>query len=796
MDRTLFTALPGKRILRLDGATGTELARQGMPPGVCPEKWVTENPAAIHAVQNSYIEAGSDIVYAPTFGANPRKLAEFGLEKECRELNAHLVRICRQGVGDRAMVFGDMAPTGELVEPFGECPFDDSVEVYKVQVRGLLEGGVDGFAIETMLDLQECRAALIAVRELAPDLPVMVTMTFDETGRTLTGCDPVSALICLQSLGADAFGCNCSVGPEAMARVMARLKPYARIPLVAKPNAGLPRLEGDKTVFDLGPAEFGAAAVKLMEAGASVIGGCCGTTPAHIAELNRLLGDRRAEKPLGLDGVVSSTAGFRRIAPGEPFSVIGERINPTGKKALQAELRAGSLELVRTFAREQSEAGASLLDVNFGLSGIDEADFMRRCTAELSVLLPGMPLSIDTTSAAVAERALRLYPGRALFNSISGERRKLEEVLPIVRRYGALPILLPLTDAGIPEKGSERIKVLDQLIADADVDDYLVDALVMTVGADLNAPRAAMEVVEYATGILHKGTTCGLSNVSFGLPGRPGVNAAFLSLAAGRGLASAIANPCAPGFMTTVASTDALLGRDPKFTRLTALAGTPGAPGEKKAAAAPEKKELTLFDAVVNGEEETALEQLRKLLDSGMEPLKIVDDILIPAINAVGEKFEKKEFFLPQLMFGASAMRKAMDHLKPLLLKSRSDRPAGPVFVVATVEGDIHDIGKNILTLLLENYGFSVIDLGKDVPCARVLEAAIEHNASFIGLSALMTTTMPRMREMAALLKENRLDIPLFVGGAAVDAEFARSIGACYAPDAMSSVRMALGMVK
>ncbi len=355
--------------------------------------------------------------------------------------------------------------------------------------------------------------------------------------------------------------------------------------------------------------------------------------------------------------------------------------------------------------------------------------------------------------------------------------------------------MLPLTDEGIPLTGEERIKVLDKLIADAGVEDYIVDALVMTVGADLNAPRAAMEVIGYASEKLGKGTTCGLSNVSFGLPGRASVNTAFLSLAAGCGLSSAIANPCVPEMMATVAAADALLGRDPKFTRLTAQASAAASPAGGTAAA-PVKKEFSLFEAVLAGEEELALAGVRKLLAEGMAPLKIVDDILIPAVNAVGEKFEKKEYFLPQLMFGAAAMRKAMDHLKPLLLKTQENKPAGPVFIMATVEGDIHDIGKNIVILLLENYGFTVIDLGKDVPCSEVLKAAVENKASFIGLSALMTTTMPRMREMAELLEREKLSIPLFVGGAAVDKEFADSIGAYYAADAMSSVRMALELVK
>ena len=415
MTRSEFKTLAIQRILRLDGATGTELAKRGMPPGVCPEAWILDNPDAIIDVQRCYAAAGSDIVYAPTFGGNPLKLAEFGLADRTEEINRELARLSRRAVPDK-FVFADIAPTGQLIEPYGELAFDEAVEIYKRQIRALLEsGGIDGFAIETMMDLQEARAALIAVRELS-ELPALVTLTFEPGGRTLTGVHPVSALVTLQGLGADAFGCNCSTGPEAMAGIIRSVKPYAKIPLAAKPNAGMPHLVDGETRFDLGPEAFAASAAALVGAGASLIGGCCGTTPEHIRLLSEAIGNSRP-RPVSAEkrGIVASPGRFRRIAADEPFALIGERINPTGKKALQAELRAGCLDLVRQFAREQSAQGAALLDVNFGLSGIDEAATMRRAGGEL-VLTTDTPLCIDSTNPEAVEAGLRIYPGRALFN--------------------------------------------------------------------------------------------------------------------------------------------------------------------------------------------------------------------------------------------------------------------------------------------------------------------------------------------------------------------------------------------
>ncbi len=803
MKRSEFRELASRKIIQLDGATGTELIKRGMPAGVCPELWVLEHPEAITDVQQAYVKAGSDIVYVPTFGGNPLKLAEFGLESRTAEINAELAAISRRAVSG-TLIFGDIAPTGQLVEPFGPLPFEECVELYKKQIAALLDGGVDGFAIETMMDLQEARAALLAVRELC-DLPAIVTLTFEPGGKTLTGIDPVAALVTLQALGADAFGCNCSTGPEAMAELIRRMKPYAEIPLAAKPNAGMPHLVGDKTVFDLAAPEFAEAAMHLAEAGANLMGGCCGTSPAHLAALHEKL---RGCKPLPpapvRRGVIASGTQFRRIALDEPFAIIGERINPTGKKALQAELRAGSLELVKTFAREQTELGAAVLDVNFGLSGIDETEMMRRGVSELVLACP-TPLCIDSTRPATVEAALRLYPGRALLNSISLEEERIKEVLPIAARYGAMLVLLPLTDDGIPETLGERIRVLEAIMAEAakygyTPADYAADALIMTISASPEAAAVSLDFIEYCARKLKISTVCGLSNVSFGLPGRPTVNLAFLGMALGRGLNTAISNPAAPGLTDMVVASDALNGKDNRLERYLAYhaakapspAGTAPARAQAPAELTPE---AALTESVLRGKREETLKRLDALLAAGADPGKIVNGILIPAITEVGNRFERKEYFLPQLMQSAAAMQQAMEKLEPLLQADSGDAPAGPVFLVATVKGDIHDIGKNIVTLLLKNHHFQVIDLGKDVPAETIVDAAIEHKAAFIGLSALMTTTMPQMRTVVELARSRGVTAPVIVGGAAVDETFAESIGAVYAADAMATVRAALKLI-
>jgi 5-methyltetrahydrofolate--homocysteine methyltransferase len=795
MTRSEFQKLLTEKIVILDGATGTELVKRGMPQGVCPELWILENPSAMIEIQQAYRAAGSDIVFVPSFGANRFKLEEFGLAGRLAEINRSLAGLSRCAVGD-GLVFGDLAPTGKFIEPLGDIPFEDVVNVYKEQVAALLEGNVDGFVIETMMDIQETRAALLAVKESC-ELPVMVTMTFDEHMRTLTGSDPVSALITLQAMGADAFGCNCSTGPGDMLEIIRTMKPYATIPLIAKPNAGIPKLVSGKTVFDMSPSAFAGYVPELAAAGINIMGGCCGSTPEHIREM-ALSAARCKQVPPVITALsaVSASRNYCLLGKDKPFAVVGERINPTGKKALQAELREGKLAMVNVFAREQAAAGASILDVNMGLSGIDEKEMMVKA---VKMLGSGLPLCIDSTSSEVIEAALRIYPGRALVNSISAEKSRLERTLPAAAKYGAMFILLPLADEGIPETFEGRKEIVEKVFCEAEKYGYskadiCVDGLVMTVSSNQNAARITLDLIEWCSRKFGVNTICGLSNVSFGMPQRAHVNNTFLAMAVGRGLNMAIANPAAEMLMPVVDAGNVLTGRDLKMKRYVEKYGAAGQGCKTVAAVKSDDPAQHVFNCILTGDEESIAGAINKALASGITAKDIVDKSLIPAINRVGELYDCKEYFLPQLIMSADTMRKGFEVLEPLLEenKSENDKPK-VVIVLATVEGDIHDIGKNIVALMLRNYGFEVVDLGKDVSARHIVAAAGKHNAAIIGLSALMTTTMVRMTEVIQLAKAEGLDkVKFMVGGAVVDQAYADEIGAdAYAPDAMEAVRIA-----
>jgi 5-methyltetrahydrofolate--homocysteine methyltransferase len=570
---------------------------------------------------------------------------------------------------------------------------------------------------------------------------------------------------------------------------------------VAKANAGMPKLVNNKTVFELSPEDFASKALKLADAGAGLLGGCCGTTPQHIKALNEALGDYKPKEfEAKINGVISSSSSFVEISSTMPLTIIGERINPTGKKAFQAELRSGSLDMAASFARTQTEQGAQILDVNFGLAGIDQTQMMK--DGLLAIMRAStLPLCIDSTNPETVEAALRYYPGRALLNSISLEKERIEKVLPIAAKYGAMLILLPLSDDGIPNSASERIDILEKIIVETkkynyQLHDCIVDALILTVSADSKAALSALEFIEKVTFEKKMATVCGLSNVSFGLPSRAIVNATFLAMAAKSGLTMAIANPEASNIMDTVRASNVLLNKDPGMKNFISFAqklsnNTTSATTTVQETVTAKTPEEKLFKAILDADNNSASAEINNLLASNKTPGEIVNTILIPALTEVGSKFEKKEYFLPQLMNSASTMSSAMAILEPLLAKNTSSSDLSPVFVMATVEGDIHDIGKNIVTLLLKNHNFKVIDLGKDVKAKVIVQAAIDNNAQVIGLSALMTTTMPKMEETLKLLKENNLNIPVIVGGAAVDSSFAQSIGAYFGEDAMDTVRIA-----
>lgn len=810
MTREAFRELVKKGPVLLDGATGTNLQKAGMPVGVCPEQWILENSEVLIDLQKRYVEAGTDILFAPTFTASRIKLKEYGLEDHLEEMNRKLVALSKEAAkGTNALVAGDLTMTGEQLYPLGDLMFEDLVDVYKEQAKIIAEAGADLFVVETMMSLQECRAAVLAIREVC-DLPVMVLLTYNEDGRTLYGTDPVTAVVVMQSLGADAVGMNCSTGPEAMLEPIAKMAEYATIPLLAKPNAGMPELIDGQTVFNVEPEEFAEVGKKLVEEGAAIIGGCCGTTPEHIRALKEAVKGIPVKAPLQTKRrMLTSERKSVEITLDGRFMVIGERINPTGKKKLQAELKEGSLNLVRTMALEQEENGASILDINMGMNGIDEKEMMLRTIYEVTSTVD-CPLCIDSSHVDIIEAALRIYPGRALINSISLEKEKFEKLLPIAKKYGAMFILLPLSDEGLPKDSAEKHGIIRTIMDEAvrigmAKEDIIVDGLVATIGANPNAALECFETFSYCKNELELPTACGLSNISFGLPERTYVNTAFLTMAIANGLTMAIANPSQELLMNAAFASDMLLNKkesdiryiermnflSEKYAGMERVmvqktpAGTSAAGGEIR-------KESTgsgVFQAVLKGNKEHVLEEVKKMLDGGAKPDEIINEHLIAAINEVGELFDKKKYFLPQLISSANTMKLAIEYLEPML--ERSNTEAMATIVVATVEGDIHDIGKNLVVLMLKNYGYHVIDLGKDVPADVIVDTAMNEGAKVIGLSALMTTTMMRMKDVVELAKEKGCTAKIVIGGAAITESFSDEIGADgYSKDAAECVKL------
>lgn len=810
MTREAFRELVKNGPVLLDGATGTNLQKAGMPVGVCPEQWILENSEVLIDLQKQYVEAGTDILFAPTFTASRIKLKEYGLEDHLEEMNRKLVALSKEAAkGTNALVAGDLTMTGEQLYPLGDLMFEDLVDVYKEQAKIIAEAGADLFVVETMMSLQECRAAVLAIREVC-DLPVMVSLTYNEDGRTLYGTDPVTAVVVMQSLGADAVGMNCSTGPEAMLEPIAKMAEYAAIPLLAKPNAGMPELIDGQTVFNVEPEEFAEVGKKLVEEGAAIIGGCCGTTPEHIRALKEAVKGIPVKAPLQTKRrMLTSERKSVEITLDGRFMVIGERINPTGKKKLQAELKEGSLNLVRTMALEQEENGASILDINMGMNGIDEKEMMLRTIYEVTSTVD-CPLCIDSSHVDIIEAALRIYPGRALINSISLEKEKFEKLLPIAKKYGAMFILLPLSDEGLPKDSAEKHGIISTIMDEAvrigmAKEDIIVDGLVATIGANPNAALECFETFSYCKNELELPTACGLSNISFGLPERTYVNTAFLTMAIANGLTMAIANPSQELLMNAAFASDMLLNKkesdiryiermnflSEKYAGMERVmvqktpAGTSAAGGEIR-------KESTgsgVFQAVLKGNKEHVLEEVKKMLDGGAKPDEIINEHLIAAINEVGELFDKKKYFLPQLISSANTMKLAIEYLEPML--ERSNTEAMATIVVATVEGDIHDIGKNLVVLMLKNYGYHVIDLGKDVPADVIVDTAMNEGAKVIGLSALMTTTMMRMKDVVELAKEKGCTAKIVIGGAAITESFSDEIGADgYSKDAAECVKL------
>ncbi|WP_303691349.1 homocysteine S-methyltransferase family protein [Megamonas hypermegale] len=783
-----------------DGAIGTMLQNAGMKPGDCPELLNVTNPKLVQKVHRAYFEAGSDIIETNTFGASKIKLAEYGLSDRMEEINRAAVQNVKIASGGKVKVAGAMGPTGGFIQPLGELDFDDVYQNYLEQAKVLAAAGADYILIETCIEIQEMRAALLAAKD-ACNLPVICQLSFSEDGRTVTGTDPQSAAVILSAMGADVIGANCSLGPEQLVPIVRELAENCSCPISIQPNAGMPHLVDGKTVFPMMPEDFGKWAPELVKAGATFIGGCCGTTPEHIRAIKKALEGvtEPVRKAPSENLALASRSKTVFIGRDLPTRLIGERINPTGRKKLAAEIKNGSFISVKREAIEQTQAGAQILDVNMGVAGIDQAQAMKKAVTEISQLV-NTPLAIDTSDAKALEAGLKAYPGRALINSVSAEPDRLKYFIPLAKRYGAAILCLPLSDEGIPKTGAERLEVAQKIIAEAKKyglkdSDFLLDALVMTIAADKDACNEVLETLRLYREHIGAPATMGLSNISFGLPNRPLINSTFFAMCLAAGLDAPIMNPYDDSMQNALSAASALLGKDPNGRDYSLTHSGQNVPvAQAKTAVSSGDIIEDIKNAIISGEKEAIADMVEQALNDGHKPNEITDKALSAAMNVVGKDFGAKKIFLPQVMLSAEAMREAF-------LKIKERIPADSVndkgkIVIATVKGDIHDLGKNIVAALLENNGYRVIDLGKDVDKETIVEAARENNADMIGLCSLMTTTITQIDEVIAELKKSGFKAKVMIGGAVVTREYADKVGAdAYAADGVEAVELAKKLI-
>ncbi len=778
--------------LYLDGGMGTLLQAKGLAAGELPERWCLTHPDVIEEIHRAYFAAGSNVVSTNTFGANRLKLSHAELD----EVIGAAVRIARNATdgAENRWVALDIGPTGRMLKPYGDLDFEEAVGIFAETVRLGVKHGVDLIFIETMNDAYETKAALLAAKENST-LPVFVSNAYGADGKLMTGASPAAMVALLEGMGADAIGVNCSLGPQALAPVVEEYLHYASVPVLLKPNAGLPRVENGKTVYDVSPASFAEEVATLAMAGVRVMGGCCGTTPDYIQET---VSATAALTPVSLtkksDTLVSSYT--HAVSFDDAPILIGERINPTGKKLFKEALRAGDMEYILREGIAEEEKGVHVLDVNVGLPEIDERKMLTDAVRELQAVT-SLPLQIDTADPVAMEAALRLYNGKAMINSVSGKRESLDAVLPLAKKYGGVLVALTLDETGIPETAEGRYAIAARILAEAErygisKKDIVFDPLALTVSADKNAARETLRAVAMIREGLGCHTSLGVSNISFGLPERDMINGTFFAMALERGLSAAIMNPHSDEMMKTYHAFRALRGLDDNCASYIAYAARrPKMVAEKAAAvtADTEEKGSPLFLAIVKGLKESAATLTADRLGTE-DGLSLVNTEIIPALNKVGEGFEKKTVYLPALLMSAEAAKAAFTVIKESMAGTKTEGRCP--FVLATVKGDIHDIGKNIVRLLLENYGFAVSDLGKDVPPERVVEETLRLRAPLVGLSALMTTTVPAMEETMRRLKEKAPFAKVVVGGAVLTEEYAAAIGADkYAADAMETVRYA-----
>ena len=754
-----------------DGGMGSML---NLRPGELPEKLNISDPDRVYRVHKAYADAGADIITANTFGANRLKY------DNCDELVRAGVALAKK-TGKKVAL--DLGPTGKLLKPMGDLDFEECVSIY-ADVVNAGKNDADIVLIETMGDTYEIKAAMLAAKENC-DLPIFVSMIFDEKGRLLTGADVKTACAVVEGLGADVIGFNCGLGPKQMIPLVEELEKYTSTPIMVNPNAGLPESVNGETVYNVDPDEFSDLMAQIADLGVSYLGGCCGTTPAHIKAL--------IEKTKNIPDVPPSKKNFtfvtsysQSVELGEKSAVIGERINPTGKKLLKQALRDRDMDYILREGISQKDCGAHILDVNVGLPEIDEVEMLKSAVYELQSVLP-TPLQLDSSDAVAMEQALRIYNGKPLINSTNGKEKSMHEIFPLAKKYGGVVVCLCLDENGIPETADGRIKVAKKIINTAaeygiDKKDLIVDALAMTISTDTQNAIETLKAVDYIKHTLGVNTVLGVSNISFGLPNREAVNTAFYTLCLKAGLSAGIINPKSQSMMNAYYSYNALAGLDENCTEYIESAVVIDVVADAS--------NITLLDAIVKGIKEESAKCAKELLKT-QNSLDIINEYIIPALDKVGDGFEKNKIFLPQLLMSADSAKAAFDEIKAHMIVNGNSQVKGEKIIIATVEGDIHDIGKNIVKVLLANYGFDVVDLGKDVKCETVLDETIKNDAKLVGLSALMTTTVPNMEKTIKLIHENT-DAKVFVGGAVLTKDYAKMINAdWYAKDAMESVRIA-----
>jgi 5-methyltetrahydrofolate--homocysteine methyltransferase len=770
------------RILLFDGAFGTMLQKRGMKTGEIPDMLNLTAPETVKEIYGEYVKAGADVITANTFSSNRYKLGERATPDET--IGA-AIRLAREA-GAKTVAL-DISQIGVLLSPLGTLSFEDAYEMFKEQVLSGVKHGADLILIETMSDLLEAKAALLAAKENS-SLPVFVTMTLDEDGRTFLGSDAKTIALTLSSLGADAVGLNCSLGPKQILPFVKTVCEYSRVPVIVQPNAGKPRFENGETVFDCTPQDFCREIEKMLDMGVGIIGGCCGTTPEYTRLLRRLA-DSRKPVPRKQKKVTAVTSAQNSVILENNIAVIGERINPTGKKRLKEALRSNDAEYILNEAMLQTEHGADILDVNAGLPEIDEKQVLTSLVREIQAVTP-LPLQIDSSDPAAIESACRVYCGKPIINSVNGKKESLDAVLPIAKKYGAAVVGLTLDENGIPDTAEERFRIAERILDAARAygipdEDVLIDSLVLTASTNQKQVMETLKTVSLVRQRLSLHTVLGVSNVSFGLPEREKINSTFLAAAFGAGLTMPILNPMSGAYMDCVNAFRVLNGEDEGaadfISRYASLAS-------QQAAKLPEGSDMTVEEIILSGRKQLMKQKTLELLES-KNALEIIDGYFIPALDRVGEKYEKGEFFLPQLMASAEAAKVGFDVIKERCPSGDSGKGA---IILATVEGDVHDIGKNIVRMLLENYGYRVIDLGKDVKSETVVGAVKQSGIRLVGLSALMTTTVKNMEKTIRAIHSEVPDCAVMVGGAVLNEEYARQVGAdFYSKDAAGAAKIA-----